>query len=143
MSVLADDAGSEGGELTLVVTRTAAERLADPGAALAEAREWSQYVGVVGDDADRVAAFVAEHDIPQDYAQGERDKWLVAEEIREATATPRHVLVGASVEDRRIADYLDYEFRHVTDAAERADWPLADADDAGLIDRIRRLLPGN
>jgi hypothetical protein len=143
MSVLVDDAGSGGGELTLVVTEEAAARLDDPGAALSEAREWSQYVGVIGANADRVAAFVEEHDTPQDYAQGERDKWLVAEDIREATHTPRHVFVGTGVEDRRIADYLDYEFRQVTDAAERADWPLADGDDAGFIDRIRRLLPGD
>jgi hypothetical protein len=141
MSVLDDDAGGGSGEMTLVVTRGAARRLADPAAALAEAREWSRYVGVIGADGEQVERFVDEYGLDQDYDQGERDKWLVAEEIHEATHTPRHVFVGASVEDRRVADYLDYEFREVAEAADRAGWALADErESGGVVAKVRSLL---
>lgn len=135
---------SDGGEMTLAVSLAAAEQLADPGDALAAAREWSQHVGVVGNDADAVDEFVAEHDVPQDFALGDRDKWLLAERIREETHTPRHVYVGTSVEDRRIAEYTGWEFQDVRGAAEKADWDLgAAADgDAGLVARLRGLLTG-
>lgn len=142
MSVVVD--GEDGGEMTLAFSLTAVRRLADPAAAIAEAREWSQHVGVVGNHADEVESFVADHGFQQDYDLGDSDKWLLMETIREETHTPRHVFVGTSVEDRRIAEYTGWEFQSVSEAAEKADWALAggEADEGGLVARLRALLPG-
>jgi len=132
MSVMADDSGGSGGELTLAFSLSAARRLADPPAVFADAGEWSQYLGVVGNDHRAVATFVADHDLRQDFELGERDKWLALEEIRAQTPTPRHVLVGTDVDDRRAADHLGWEFLAVPEAARKADWDLDDgADGAG------------
>jgi hypothetical protein len=138
MSVVVD--GETGGEMTLVFSLSAARRLADPAAAFSEAREWSQHVGVVGNRADEVRAFVDEHGVQQDYDPGESDKWLIMETIREEAHTPRHVYVGTSVEDRRIADYTGWEFQDVVEAAEKADWDLASDESDGLFSRLRALL---
>jgi hypothetical protein len=140
MSVVVDSEG--GGEMTLVFSLSAARRLADPAAAFAEAREWSQHVGVVSNDADDVAAFVDDHGLQQDYDLGDSDKWLLMETIREETHTPRHMFVGTSVEDRRIADYTGWEFEDVTEAAEKADWELAAEEPEGLLGRLLELIPG-
>lgn len=136
------------GRTTLAVELAAAERLADPAAAFADAREWSRYVVVVGNDTDAVSGFVAAHDLRQDVDLAGRDKWLVLSEIRQNTDTERHVFVGAGPEDRRIAEHTGWEFRHVTEAAEKAGWPLG-SEDGGILARIRdalaairRSLPG-
>jgi len=113
------------GEMTLVFTLAAIEQFADPAAVFADAREWSRYVGVVANDAGAVAEFCDAHGLEPDFDTGDADKWLAMEEIRGVTATPRHVFVGTSVEDRRIADHLGWEYRTVEEAAEPADWPLA------------------
>jgi hypothetical protein len=142
MSVVVNGEGRDGGELTLAFSLSAARRLSDPAGAFAEAREWSRHVGVVGNDADEVAAFVDDHGLQQDYDPGDRDKWLLMEEIREETHTPRHMFVGTNVEDRRIADYTGWEFEDVTEAAEKADWELAGKESEGLLGRLLELIPG-
>jgi hypothetical protein len=133
------------GEMTLAFTLAAIERFADPATVFAEAREWSRSVGIVANDADAVAAFVDEHGLRHDFDVGEADKWLAMERIRESTATPRHVFVGASVEDRRIADQLGWEYRTPEEVAEKADWALAGGDSdgkTGLVARLKDALPG-
>ena len=135
MSVVTGGGGR--GEVTLAFSLSAVERLADPAAAFADAGEWSRYVGVVDDDREAVAAVVDEHALRQDFEVGDRDKWLALEEVGLATDTPRHVYVGAGVEDRRVATHLGWEFRHVTDAAEKAGWELADpTGESGALDRL-------
>jgi len=137
--------GGSSGEMTLAFALAAIERFDDPATVFAEAREWSRSVGIVANDADAVAAFVAEYDLQQDFDVGEADKWLAMERIHESTATPRHVFVGASVEDRRIADHLDWEYRTPEEVAEKAGWVLGGDDsggDSGLVARLRGILPG-
>jgi hypothetical protein len=111
--------------MTLVFTLAAIETFADPASVVAEARGWSRYVGVVANDADAAAAFCDEHGVEPDFDTGDADKWLATEEIGKTTATPRHVFVGTSVGDRRIADHLGWEYRTVEAVAEKADWTLA------------------
>jgi hypothetical protein len=134
----APDGGRDrSGEMTLVFTLAAIEAFADPASVFAEARQWSRYVGVVDNDADAVAAFSEEHGVEPDFDTGDADKWLAMEEIRKTTATPRHVFVGTSVEDRRIADHLGWEYRTVEGVAEKADWTLArDEGSDGPLDRL-------
>ena len=122
----APDGGRDrAGEMTLVFTLAAIKAFADPASVVAEARGWSRYVGVVDNDAEAVAAFCDDHGVEPDFDTGDADKWLAMEEIRKMTATPRHVFVGTSVEDRRIADHLGWEYRTVEGVAEKADWTLA------------------
>lgn len=132
------------GELTLLFSLSAARSLSDPAAAFEDARRWSRYVGVIANDTDAVDEFVRRHGIENDFELRAWDKWGTTEAIREATETPRHVFVGASREDRRLADATEWEFRTITDAAEKAGWELGDPgrghEATGVIGRLRRLL---
>ncbi|WP_435101515.1 DUF7124 domain-containing protein [Halarchaeum sp. P4] len=114
------------GEMTLAFSLAAVERLADPKAALEDAQSWSRHVGVVDHDRKGVRAAVAEFDLPQDYDLDDLDIWLALEEIRDDGDTERYVYVGTDEDDRRPADFLDWEFRLVEDAAEKAGWDLSD-----------------
>ncbi|MFO8115594.1 MAG: hypothetical protein R6U01_09610 [Halorubrum sp.] len=141
MSLDVDDPASRSGELTLVLSLGTARRLADPEAAFAEARRWSRYVGVVANDADAVERFVREHGVENDYALRNWDKWGTLGDIYAEADTPRHVFVGTSASDRRVATHVGFEYRSIREAAERADWALAEpgsADDPGLLGRLRR-----
>lgn len=132
------------GDLTLAVTPSAVDRLADPATALGEAREWSHYVGVLGNRPSEVAATVEDHDLRQDFELGDRDIWLAAQDVRAAADTPRYVLVGTTDEHRRVADHVGWEFLHVTEAAEKAGWELSDgrsSSETGLVERFVAALP--
>ncbi len=136
-----DDPATRSGELTLVLSLGAARRLADPEAAFAEARRWSRYVGVVANDADAVERFVREHGVENDYALRNWDKWGTLGDIHDEAATPRHVFVGTSPSDRRVATHVGFEYRSIREAAERADWELSEpgaSEESGLIERLRR-----
>jgi hypothetical protein len=134
--------GGRSGEMTLVFTLAAIETFADPATVFAEARQWSRYVGIVANDTDAVDSFVDTHDLHPDFDQGEADKWLAIEEIGNATDTPRHVFVGTTMEDRRIADHLGWEYRQPAAVAEKADWAIASDEGSeggvvsGLLDRL-------
>lgn len=135
------DLATRSGELTLVLSLGAARRLADPEAAFAEARQWSRYVGVVANDADAVDRFVRDHGVHSDYALRNWDKWGTLGDIHDEAATPRHVFVGTSSSDRRVATHVGFEYRDVREAAEKADWELGEpgsGEDPGLIGRLRR-----
>ncbi|MFC5135183.1 MULTISPECIES: DUF7124 domain-containing protein [Haloferacaceae] len=142
----ADGRGDDGpeGEMTLVFTLSAARSLADPAAAFADARRWSARVGVVANDTDAVEAFLDRHGLENDYALRDWDKWGTLADVREATDTPRHVFVGTSPEDRRLAETVGWQFRTVREAAGKAEWELGEREpsgsdaDAGVVERLRR-----
>ncbi|WP_436906658.1 DUF7124 domain-containing protein [Halosimplex marinum] len=144
-----DAGGDRDGEMTLAFELAAVREFADPERVFSEAREWSRYVGVVANDTDAVAEFVAERDIRQDFELGDRDIWLAMEGIREDSDAPRHVFVGTTPEDRRIADATGWEFRRPAEVADAAGWSLAGSDsgpsssDPGLLDRLWARLPGS
>lgn len=136
-----DDPATRSGELTLVLSLGAARRLADPAAAFAEARRWSRYVGIVANDADAVERFVREHGVENDYALRNWDKWGTLGDLYGEADTPRHVFVGTSSSDRRVATHVGFEYRSIGEAAERAGWELSEprsAEGSGLVDRLRR-----
>jgi hypothetical protein len=147
MSIAAD--GDRSGEMTLAFELAAIREFADPEAVVADAREWSRYVGVVANDTDAVRAFVDEHGIEQDFDLGDRDIWLVMEGIREESDSPRHVFVGTTPEHRRVADATDWEFRRPEEVADAAGWSLAGSDsgsgsaDSGLLARLWTRLSGS
>lgn len=136
--------GDREGELTLLFTLSAARTLSDPASAFEDARRWSRHVGVIANDTGAVDEFVRRHGVENDFELRAWDKWGTTEAIREATETPRHVLVGTSRTDRRLAEAAEWEFRTVTDAADRAGWELGDPDrdhgDVGFLRRVRRFL---
>ncbi|WP_123537402.1 DUF7124 domain-containing protein [Halosimplex salinum] len=133
-----DAEGGRDGEMTLAFELAAIREFADPAAVFEDAREWCRYVGVVSNDTDAVAAFVADHALAQDFELGDRDIWLAMEGIRESSDAPRHVFVGTTPEDRRVADATGWEFRRPADVAEAAGWDLADGEssDSGLLGRL-------
>ncbi|MFB6152532.1 MAG: hypothetical protein ABEJ40_12070, partial [Haloarculaceae archaeon] len=137
MSVDAD--GDRDGEMTLAFALAAIREFEDPVSVFEEAREWSRYVGVVGNDADAVSSFVADHDLRQDFDLGDRDVWLAMEGIRESSDAPRHVFVGTTPEHRRLADATGWEYRRPRDVAEAAGWSLGPGEQAGtgLAGRLR------
>lgn len=125
----ADDAA---GPMTLLVTVSAVRRLEDPASAVAEARAWSEHVGIVGDATEPVAdvrAFVDDLDADPDLVAGQVSGSLA--DIRQRLRTDRHVLVGTTDRQREIAAALGWEFEHVESAAEAAAWPLTDAPRRG------------
>jgi hypothetical protein len=136
-----DDPATRSGELTLVLSLGAARRLADPAAAFAEARRWSRYVGIVANDADAVERFVRDRGVENDYALRNWDKWGTLGDIHDEATTPRHVFVGTSPSDRRVATHVGFEYRSIREAAEQADWVLGEPEsdeESGLIGRLRR-----
>ncbi|MFC5278927.1 hypothetical protein ACFPM1_09195 [Halorubrum rubrum] len=130
--------------MTLVFTLSAARSLADPTAAFADARRWSAHVGIVANDVGAVEQFLDRHDLENDYALRDWDKWGTLADIGESTDTPRHVFVGTGPADRRLADTVGWEFRAVREAAEKAEWALGEPEqadreaDAGIVARLRR-----
>ena len=133
-----DDSDAEAGELTLAFSVSAIERLDSPGAVFSDARAWSESIGIIDDDTERITQIVAEHDLQDDFGMHDRDKWFALEELCETTATPRHVYVGASDDDMRVATMFCWEYVRVSEAAEQAGWTLSSP--AAEHGRIRRLL---
>ncbi|QPV62384.1 hypothetical protein I7X12_16820 [Halosimplex litoreum] len=140
MSIAAD--GVRSGEMTLAFELDAIRAFDDPGVVVADAREWSRSVGVVANDTEAVRAFVDERDLRQDFELGDRDIWLIMEGIREDSDAPRHVFVGTTPEDSRIADATGWEYRTPAEVADAAGWSLAARDgrsgssDPGLLARL-------
>jgi hypothetical protein len=116
---------SDSGPMTLLLAVSAVERLADPGAAVTDARTWSEHVGVVGDGAEpveEVRQFVDDTDAEPDLVAGPTSGSLA--DIRQRLRTDRHVLVGTDDRHASIAAALGWEYLDIEDAAEKADWTL-------------------
>lgn len=115
------------GPMTLLFTVSAVRRLAEPGAVIAEARGWSEHVGVVADDMESVEttrAFVDELEAEPDLVAGQVGGGLA--HLRQRLRTDRHVLVGTTDEQEQLAPALGWEFKTIEAAAEAAGWPLRD-----------------
>ena len=124
--------GGSGGEMTLAFELSALEELAHPDAVFQDARQWSEYVGVVSDEPTYVVTnFTRKHRIRQDFFSGPRGKRESLESVREQFETGRHVFVGTDEEDRELAEAVGWEYLPVEDAADAAEWELGEPDDAG------------
>lgn len=138
MNAETDPHGEPEDEMTLAFVLTALDEFADPRAVFADARHWSRYVGVVGDDPRAVSAYVDRWGLRQDYELGTLETYAVLSKLKWEADTDRYVLVGASEQDRSLAEYVGWEYVPVEEAAEQANWTLV--ADAGLVQRIRRQL---
>ncbi|ERH01323.1 MAG: hypothetical protein J07HN6_02958 [Halonotius sp. J07HN6] len=134
---MTDDSESESGRVTLAFSLSAIDRLADPAAVFEDATAWSRSIGIVDDDIKRIEQVVAEHDLRQDFDMADRDKWFALEEICETESTPRHVYVGASDADMRVATMFCWEYVNIAEAAEKSDWELSETGSgSGLVGRL-------
>jgi len=121
---------SAGGEMTLAFELSALKGLADPNAVFNDARQWTEYVGVVSDEPTYVVTnFTRKHRVRQDFFSGPRGKAESLTNVREQFDTERHVFVGTTGTDREIAEAAGWEYLPLSDAAEAAGWTLGDPDD--------------
>ncbi len=129
------------GDLTLAFELSALRALADPGDVFADARRWSEYVGVVsGEPTYVVTNYTRKRRIRQDFFSGPKGKGESLAAVKEQFGTDRHVFVGTTDEDAALADEHGWEFLAVEAAAEAAGWALADdeADADGSAERPAR-----
>ena len=120
------------GEMTLAFELSALKRLADPNAVFQDARQWSRYVGVISDEPTYVVTnFTRKRRIRQDFFSGPKGKGESLRSVKDQFDTDRHVFVGTTDDDRALADEYGWEYLAVEDAAEAAEWALADEDDGG------------
>ena len=123
-----DSGGS--GEMTLAFELEALKRLADPQAVFNDARQWTEYVGVVSEKPTYVVTnFTRKHRVRQDFFSGPRDKKESLANVRKQFDTDRHVFIGVDEADREIAADLDWEYLSLEEAAEAAGWELGDPDE--------------
>ncbi|KZX49383.1 hypothetical protein [Haloarcula sp. K1] len=124
--------GPHGGgidDMTMAVTYDAARQFADPQLVFREARAWADWVGIVGDvEAFVINKFQRDHGIDADFFSGAGQE--PAERLADIGEhsmfyAERMVLVGRP-DDEPIADRTGWEFIPLADAAEKAEWELAD-----------------
>ncbi len=118
-------------DMTLAFDLDALKDLARPDAVFNDARQWSEYVGVVSEKPTYVVTnFTRKHRIRQDFFSGPRGREESLENVRDQFATERHVFVGTTPEDEALAESVDWEYLDVEDAAGAAGWDLGEAEPA-------------
>lgn len=129
------DASGGSGDMTLAFELTALQALANPGEVFADARRWTEYVGVVSDKPTYVVTnFTRKRRIRQDFFSGPKGKDESLESVKRQFDTERHVFVGTGDEDEALAESVNWEYLAVEDAAEAAGWTLAEDDDTSIED---------
>ncbi|WP_226010622.1 DUF7124 domain-containing protein [Halomicrobium salinisoli] len=117
------------GDMTLAFELAALKELAYPDAVFTDARQWSEYVGVISEKPTYVVTnFCRKHRIRQDFFSGPRGREESLENVKEQFGTDRHVFIGTEDEDADLAERAGWEYLSVEDAAEAADWDLGDPD---------------
>ena len=121
--------GGGSGEMTLAFDLEALKQLARPDAVFTDARQWSEYVGVVSEKPTYVVTnFTRKHRIRQDFFSGPRGREESLENVKSQFDTPRHVFVGTSDEDAELAERVGWEYLPIEDAAEAAEWELGEPE---------------
>jgi hypothetical protein len=124
------DSGSDGGTMTLAFELAALERLADPNAVFNDARQWTEYVGVISEKPTYVVTnFTRKHRIRQDFFSGPRGVEESLENVKRQFDTDRHVYVGVDEGARSAAATTEWEYLPLEEAASAADWELAEGDE--------------
>jgi hypothetical protein len=114
-----------GGDMTLAFELEALRRLASPGEAVADARQWTNYVGVVSDAPTyEITNYTRQHRIRQDFFSGPQGREESLANIREQFDTGRHVLVTDAETASDGSPSQEWEVLTVTEAAAAADWEL-------------------
>jgi hypothetical protein len=123
------------GDMTLAIELAALKELAQPDAVFNDARQWSEYVGVISEKPTYVVTnFCRKHRIRQDFFSGPRGREESLGNVKGQFDTERHVFVGTSDEDAELAETAGWEYLAVEDAAEAADWELGDPESPDAVD---------
>ncbi|MFB6118652.1 hypothetical protein [Halosegnis sp.] len=122
--------GGGSSDMTLAFELAALKRLADPEAVFADARTWSEYVGVVSDKPTYVVTnFTRKNRIRQDFFSGPRGKAESLGNVKKQFETDRHVFIGVpDSDDPDVAEEVGWEFLPIEQAAEAAEWTLGDPE---------------
>jgi hypothetical protein len=119
------DGGS--GDMTLAFDLDALKELTHPDSVFTDARQWSEYVGVISEQPTYVVTnFTRKHRIRQDFFSGPRGREESLTNVKEQFDTDRYVFVGSTEDDETLAETVDWEYLPVAEAAEAADWELGD-----------------
>jgi hypothetical protein len=133
---MSDEPSASGGpggdaDMTLAFELEALQSLADPNAVFNDARQWTEYVGVVSEKPTYVVTnFTRKHRVRQDFFSGPRGVAESLTNVKEQFDTDRHVLVGTSDEDAELAESVGWEYLPLEDAADAAGWELAGESEA-------------
>jgi ABC-type thiamine transport system substrate-binding protein len=125
--------------MTLAFELSALKALADPNAVFNNARQWTEYVGVVSEKPTYVVTnFTRKHRVRQDFFSGPRGVEESLENIKSQFDTDRHVFVGVDADDAALADAAGWEFLDVEDAASAAGWTVGAAEESTSADAQTR-----
>jgi len=125
--------------MTLAFELSALKALADPNAVFNNARQWTEYVGVVSEKPTYVVTnFTRKHRVRQDFFSGPRGVEESLENIKSQFDTDRHVFVGVDADDEAVADATGWEFLDVEDAATAAEWTVGSAEESTPADAQTR-----
>lgn len=117
------------GDMTLAFELAALKELAHPDQVFTDARQWSEYVGVISEKPTYVVTnFCRKHRIRQDFFSGPRGKRESLENVKGQFDTDRHVFVATTDEDADLAEAVGWEFLPLERAAEAAEWKLGDPE---------------
>ncbi|MEF8808496.1 DUF7124 domain-containing protein [Natronomonas sp.] len=122
--------GPHGGgvdDMTMALTYNAVTELADPQLVVVSAREWADWVGIVGDvSAPVITKFQREHGIDADFFNGTGTG--PAERLAGIGKTSmfyaERLAVVGTPDDEWIAEEAGWEFVPLETAAEKADWDI-------------------
>jgi len=122
-----DSGGSS--DMTLAFDLDALKALAYPDRVFQDARQWSEYVGVVSEQPTYVVTnFTRKHRIRQDFFSGPRSRAESLENVAQQFGTERHVFVGTDEDDAELAEEVGWEYLPVESAAEAAEWELGEPE---------------
>jgi len=128
--------GDSGGEMTLAFDLDALKRLAHPDAVFTDARQWSEYVGIVSEEPTYVVTnFARKHRLRQDFFSGPRGRAESLGNVMDQFETPRHVYVGTDEEAADLAEETGWEYLDVAAAAEAAEWGLGDPEPPAQVEQ--------
>lgn len=110
--------------LVVVFVRAALDRLADPAAAVADARSWSHRVGVVDDDPRAARARLDDAGVDPDFVAGAAGVTASLPAIRQRLPADRHLLIGTDADTQEMAEARGWDHLPVAVAADKAGWEL-------------------
>lgn len=117
-------------DMTMAFSYRAIRRLANVHAALADAENWTDYLGIVGDvDATVINKYQRENVLDLDFFNGSGTgpaERLAAVGPNSMFYAERMVLVGVDEREQAWAQEADWEFVPLETAAEEAGWELAE-----------------
>ena len=125
-------------DMTLALSVGALRGLADPNAAIDDAREWTEYVGVVAEDANAGLNYTRNRRIRVDFFSGTRSIEETLLTVGGTYPTERHVLIGTDDDLASTASQCGWEYMSLEESAQKAGWELQsdENDTPGLLARL-------